>query len=231
MAQPVPSLVALFHQTAIAPVSLAGTYQVVAILGTDTAVVYFRTAATALAPMVSDSLHRPEAPMAPAGLVLPVLIAADSAALESPGLAWDRGAPPAGTGRGFLFMTTADSSGSRAVWQVTLLGGGDSVGKSPLARISRAMARQAAEPGRRAALCRTQAGRLNKAAVKAGQQTVCDDATGLPLFRASLADDGRLVAARDGQVSISQKTETDEGEVVLWGKRVSRTVVPSPDGM
>lgn len=228
MTQPVPSLVALFHQTTNMQVGLSGTYQVVAVLGTDTAVVYFRTTATPLAPLVADSLRRPQAPIAPAGLVLPVLIAADSGALDAPGLAWDRGAPPPHTGRGLLFMAMADSNDSRALWQVTLLGGGDSTGNTGWARISRAMGRAVAEPERRTAQCRTQAGRLNKAAQKAGQPPVCDGATGLPLFRAGLADNGRLIAGKDGHISISQKTETEEGEVVLWGKRVSRTVVPSP---
>jgi hypothetical protein len=225
MTQPIPSLVALYRKAPSVPVSVAGTYQVFVIVNTDTAMGYVRTAQAPVAPLVADA----KPPIAPIGVVLPVLIAADSAAFRAARRGWDWDAPPEGTGHGLLFLVPQDSSDGHGLWRVTLVGGGDTSGSTPWARISRALARQLAEPEARTEACRTGIERLNKAARKAHQPAPCDEASGLPLFRADLASDGRLVGSKDGQVSISQKTDIWAGEVVLWGKRVNRKVIPAPN--
>jgi hypothetical protein len=99
------------------------------------------------------------------------------------------------------------------------------VGATPAARLSRLLLEVRARRDLLERQCREHPLAVNRAARRAQQPPACDDETGLSLSPRLAPGDGILVVGSDDRVRVEQRVETPEGELTLWGRRVSRTTL------
>ena len=208
-------------------VPFAGTYQVTLALGADTADIFFRTAADAdlqavIAPAVRGS-HGAGATSIP-GLSLIVHAEPDTFALprsvEEPGERIS----------GRLVAALDPAGGIGGIWPITLLTGVDTSGVSPAARLSRLLVAVRVERELVEERCREDPKGANRAARGIDAPEPCDEAAGLPVAQRDFPGDGVLAVTADGRVRIEQRVETSEGEMTMWGRRISRTTMARTGG-
>jgi hypothetical protein len=201
-------------------VPFAGTYQVTLALGRDTVDLFIRTAAeaelsTVIAP-TGRGQHGLGAAVIP-GLLLPVFADPDSSAL--PSILDDQALP------GSLVAAMDPTAGSGRSWPITLLAGVDTSGATPAARLSRLLLAVRSEREALELRCREDPQAANKAARRSDEDEVCDEESGLPLAQRGVPGDGILVLSPDDRVRIEQRVETRDGELTMWGRRVSRVTL------
>jgi hypothetical protein len=201
-------------------VPFAGTYQVTLALGPDTVDLFIRTAAEAeLRPVIVPTgrgRHGLGAAAIP-GLLLPVYAGPDSSAL--PSILDDQAL------LGSLVAAMDPMAGSARSWPITLLAGVDTMGATPAARLSRSLLAVRSEREALEVRCREDPRAANKAATRSDEDEVCDEESGLPLSRRGIPGDGILVLSPDDRVRIEQRVETRDGELTMWGRRVSQVTL------
>lgn len=200
------------------PVAFAGSYQVTLALGADTAEFtlqiggYGREADIAM-PAPGGRARRGAVPIR--ALIVPASLreaASDDSALAGSSVR---------SGDGTITAALADTS-APGRWWVTILAGDDTLSETPAGRLSRLLRRAQLERAKLAERCRANAREENRAAERRDDPAPCHPATGLPLSSAATAGDGVLVLWPDGQARVEQRTETEAGELTLWGSRVPR---------
>jgi hypothetical protein len=201
------------------PVAFAGTYRVTIALGADTAEFELRIGthgreADVAMPAPGGRVRRGAVPIR--ALIVPVSLL--EAASDDSGAARDS----VREGDGTITAALADTS-APGRWWVTILAGDDTLSDMPAGRLSRLLRRAQHVRSALAERCRDNARDENRAAERRDDPAPCHLATGLPLWgAATAAGDGVLVLWPDGQARVEQRTETDGGELTLWGSRVPR---------
>jgi hypothetical protein len=147
------------------------------------------------------------APVRP--LIVPASLASDSSAVPAAEVTGTIMAVAAGT---------ADSGGGH--WWVTILGGADTGAATPAARLSRLLLMVQADRERLALRCEANAKGENRLAKKLDEPPPCDEASGLPIAAAGPPGDGILFLGSDGRARVEQRTQTENGELTLWGSRI-----------
>jgi hypothetical protein len=192
----------------------AGTYRLTLALGPDTAdfVLHIgeqgveRSIATPAPRKRGDSESVPVR-----ALIVPVSLSTDSSTV------------PAAELTGSITASAADTATSGpGRWWVTILAGADIDGATAAGRLSRLLLRVQAEREGLAGRCEANAKGENRAAKKRDEPPLCDEASGLPVATSSTPGDGILFIGSDGHARVEQRTETEGGELTLWGSRIDR---------
>jgi hypothetical protein len=195
-------------------VPFGGTYRLTLALGADTADFVLRigeqgTARSIAAP--APRKHRNAEPVPVRALIVPASLSADSSTV------------PAAELTGSITASAADTTTSgHGRWWVTILAGADTDAATPAGRLSRLLLRVQAERERLAGRCEANAKGENRAAKKRDEPPPCDEASGLPVATSSTPGDGILFISSDGHARVEQRTETESGELTLWGSRIDR---------
>jgi hypothetical protein len=201
-----------------ATVPFAGTYQLTMALGADTADLVLRIGQRGEEQNIAVPAlpkHRTTQPAPVRVLIVPASLSTDSSAMPA-------GEADSSAALNGMIMASAADTMSPGRWWVTVLAGDDTTSDTPAARLSRLLRRTQAERSALAERCRTDARRENRAADRRDDPVPCDEATGLPLSRSSVWSDGVLVVLPDGGAHVEQRTQTEAGELTLWGSRVPR---------
>ena len=195
-------------------IPFAGTYLLTMALGTDTAdfVLLIGDHGTERNIAVPAPRKRRVARRAPVrALIVPASLSTDSSAV------------PAAELTGTIMASAADTAASGGGrWWVTLLGGADTGAATPAARLSRLLLMVQADRERLALGCEANAKGVNRLAKKLEEPPPCDEASGLPIAAAGPPGDGILFLGSDGHARVEQRTQTDSGELTLWGSRIHR---------
>lgn len=199
-------------------VPFAGTYAVTVALGRDTANLFIRIPAEAeyrllATPERSKGKEPPQAPVG--GLVIPVVVSTDSVSL----------AAMLGNGpvtAGYMIAAPEGTAGVRGTrWWVTIMAGGDTTQSSGVSRLSRALLRLQQQREMLELGCLTDPKAENDVAKRRDELPPCDVASRLPVHRDKPLGDGVLFLGNDGRARVEQRSETNGGELTLWGSRVS----------
>ncbi len=200
-------------------VPFAGVYAVTMAMGGDTVHLFIGIPAQAeFRPLAARVRAKGEQTLpAPfAGLVMGVFVGTDSAALL----------PASGTDRpasGYMIAVPEGAPGGAGTrWWVTILAGTDTTGGSGASRLSLALLRLYQRRERLELTCLTDPNLANESARRRHEPALCDPAARLPLHRDDSPGDGVLVLGADGRARLEQHTETEGGELTMWGSRVTR---------
>jgi hypothetical protein len=194
------------------PIPFAGSYVLSLALGADTADFLLRIGEQGVERSIAMPAQRkrrlPE-PAAVRALIVPASLSTDSSIVPAAELTGSIAASPEDT--------TAFGHGR---WWVTILAGADTDAATPAGRLSRLLLKVRAEREGLALRCEADAKGENRLAKRRNEPPPCDQASGLPISNATW--DGILFLGADGNARVEQRTQTDRGELTLWGSRIAR---------
>lgn len=197
-------------------VPFAGTYRLTMALGADTADFILRVGEQGVERSIAMPASRKRQKERPAplrALIVPASLSTDSSTV--PAVEVDSSVTLTGT-----ITASASDTASPGQWWVTILAGDDTASDTPAARLSRLLRRVEAERTALAERCRMSAKDENRAAKRLDEPAPCDESSGLPFSRTASSGDGVLVFWPDGRARVEQRTQTEAGELTLWGSRI-----------
>jgi hypothetical protein len=193
-------------------IPFAGTYLLTMALGADTADFVLLIGEQGVERNIAVPASRKRRITRPApvrALIVPASLSTDTSTVPTAELT------------GTILASAADTAASGAGrWWVTILGGADTGAATPAARLSRLLLMVQADRERLAMHCEANAKGENRVAKKLEEPPPCDAASGLPIAAAGPPGDGILFLGSEGHARVEQRTQTESGELTLWGSRI-----------